>query len=68
MAKEIHTYPIDQRPDVGVLVDGTWHPGELRQWIEDDGHRTCNVSWRRAPTEARLDTFPVVRVRTRRVH
>ena len=41
MAREIHTYPIDQRPDVEVLVDGTWYPGELRQWIEDDGHRTC---------------------------
>jgi hypothetical protein len=30
MVKQIHTYPTDQRPDVEVLVDGTWVPGELR--------------------------------------
>jgi hypothetical protein len=34
MAKEIPTYPIGQRPDVEVFVDGTWYPGELREWID----------------------------------
>lgn len=63
MPKEIHTYPIDQRPDVEVLVDGTWYPGELRQWIDSAGRRTCDVSWRRAPTQTRIDTFPAETVR-----
>jgi hypothetical protein len=63
MANQIHTYPIDQRPDVEVLVDRTWDPGELRQWIDSDGHRTCDVCWRRAPTETRIATFPAQRVR-----
>jgi hypothetical protein len=39
MVKQIHTYPIDQRRDVEVLVDGTWYSGELRQWIDTDGVR-----------------------------
>jgi hypothetical protein len=63
MAKQIHTYPIDQRPDVEVLVDGAWYPGELRQWIDTDGHRTCDVAWRRVLTETRIDMFPAERVR-----
>jgi hypothetical protein len=63
MVKQFHTYPIDQRPEVEVQVDGAWYSGELRQWIEADGYRTCDVSWRRAPTETRLDTFPAARVR-----
>jgi hypothetical protein len=40
MAKEIHTYPNDQRPDVEVLVDGAWYPGELRQWIDPEASLT----------------------------
>ena len=44
MGKQVHTYPIHQRPDVEVLVDGTWYLGELRQWIDSDAHRTYDVS------------------------
>src|SRR4051794_7704549 len=57
LVKRIHTYPIDQGPDVEVLVL-IWYPGELRQWIDHGGHRTCDVSWRRAPTEPESTRSP----------
>ena len=59
----IHTYPIDQRPDVEAEVDGKWYPAELRQWTEVDGKRMCDVSWHRAVGETLLDKFPIERVR-----
>jgi hypothetical protein len=58
-----HIYAAADRPDVEVLVDGTWHPGELRGWWDRDGRRLMNVSWRSAPGMTRLDTVPAERVR-----
>lgn len=58
-----HVYPPAERPDIEVLVDGTWHPGELRGWWDRGGQRPMNVSWRTGPGLTRLDTVPAGRVR-----
>jgi len=42
-------YRADERPDVEVLVDGTWWPGELRGTWTRDGQPVANVSWRTGP-------------------
>jgi hypothetical protein len=53
-----------ERPDVEVLVDGTWHRGELRgSWRRLDGADGCNVSWRERAGMTRLDTVSAERVR-----
>ena len=55
----------DCRPDVEVLIDGEWLPGELRMWTQGaDGAWTANVQWQ--PTGVatrRIDTFPLDQVR-----
>lgn len=52
------------RPDVEVLVDDHWWPGELRMWTQhDDGTWTAQVQWRRRPADTHIDTFPAERVR-----
>lgn len=62
--RNVKTYPIDQRPDVEVEVDGAWHPGELRQWVQrDDGTWWADCSWSTAPGSRRLDSFEAERVR-----
>jgi hypothetical protein len=59
-----HVYPPADRPEVEVLVDGTWYPGELRMWTQgEDGSWSANVMWSRASGENRLDTFPSDNVR-----
>lgn len=60
----VRTYPIPDRPDVLVEIDGEWCQGELRQWSQDpDGGWWANVSWRREPGSTFLDTFPAERVK-----
>jgi hypothetical protein len=27
-------FPLDERPAIDVLVDGTWYAGELRSWSQ----------------------------------
>jgi len=56
--------PLD-RPDVEVLVDGTWCPGEVRMSTQlDDGTWKFNVQWRPPGTSTRrLDTFAETQVR-----
>ncbi len=52
------TLPPADRPEVEVLVDGTWHYGELRMWTQhDDESWSANVVWSRAHGANRLDTF-----------
>lgn len=51
------------RPDVEVLVDGTWWPGELRAWERRDDGWWGNVQWRTKPGETRIDTLPEHRIR-----
>jgi hypothetical protein len=63
MAEEAHVHPLDERPDVEVEVDGVWYPGELRGWWDRGGVRLMDAQWRARPTETRIDTFPVSRVR-----
>ena len=59
-----HVYPPADRPEVEVLVDGTWHYGELRMWRRsEEGSWLANVRWTRAQGENRLDTFPAEKVR-----
>jgi hypothetical protein len=57
-------YRAADRPDVEVLIDGTWHPGELRMWSpRADGNWEGNVMYSTGPAENRLDTFPEDRIR-----
>jgi hypothetical protein len=58
-----------ERPDVEVLVDGTWCPGEVRMSTQlDDGRWEFNVQWRPPGTDTRrLDTFGEGDVRTEQV-
>lgn len=58
-----HVYRPDERPDIEVEVDGTWHPGELRGWWDRDGRRLVNVSWRPQAGITYIDTVPADRVR-----
>lgn len=57
------SYRPDERPEVEVLVDGVWFPGELRMWFQhEDGSWRENVMWSRVPGENRLDNVPAERV------
>lgn len=48
-------YRPGERPVIEVLIEDTWHRGELRGWWDSpvghgttSGVRMCQVSWRRA--------------------
>src|SRR3954452_7164210 len=56
-------YKPHERPEVEVLVDGTWYRGELRGTWRRGGVDVCNVSWRERPGMIRLDTVAAERVR-----
>jgi hypothetical protein len=32
MAENYRDFPFGERPDIEILVDGVWYPGELRAW------------------------------------
>jgi hypothetical protein len=53
------------RPDVEVLVDDTWCPGELRMWTQDDeGGWTAQVQYQPPGTHTReIGAFPADHVR-----
>lgn len=53
------------RPDVEVLVDGQWRPGEVRMQTQlDDGTWELNVQWQPAGEQTRrIDTFTADHVR-----
>jgi hypothetical protein len=59
----VRIYKPHERPDVEVLLDGTWHPGELRGTWRRKGNRLCKVSWRDRPGMTHLDTVPDEQVR-----
>ena len=65
MKPQHRVYRPDERPDVGVLVDGVWHVGELRMWSQlGDGSWVGDVQWRPADEPTRyLDTFSADRIR-----
>lgn len=49
---EARLYRPDERPDVEVLVDGTWWPGELHAWWpHEDGSWEATCSWRTGPAQ-----------------
>ena len=54
-----------ERPDVEVLVDGTWCPGELRMWTQhDNGDWAADVQYRPPGAySSHLATFPECQVR-----
>jgi hypothetical protein len=58
-------YRPDERPDVEVLWDGVWCPGELRMQRPDaSGRWLCQVQYRRpGELSSRIDTFPASEVR-----
>lgn len=55
-------HPAD-RPDVEVMVDGNWHPGELRMWQPTPDGWAGQVQWRREVGMTFLDSFPAARIR-----
>lgn len=55
-------YRPDQRPDIEVLVDDVWHPGELRAWQQRPDGWWANVNWTINGMRY-LDTIPADRVR-----
>lgn len=58
-----HTvYPPHERPEVEVLVDGTWHYGTLRMWKLDGDTWTGSVTWS-APDGNRIDDFDSEHIR-----
>lgn len=62
---EYHVYPGHERPDVEVLVDGNWCPGEARmRTTHDDGSLEYQVQYR-PPGERSsvIGTFATDRVR-----
>lgn len=63
--REPRVYPPGDRPDVEVLIDNTWHPGELRMWKPDgDDGWVAQVQWRPPGTNSRrIDDFPTESVR-----
>jgi hypothetical protein len=51
-------YKPHERPEVEVLVAGTWHYGELRIWTHNrDGSWSAQVTGSRAVGENLIDTF-----------
>lgn len=46
MEKKFIVYRPDERPDVQVLVDEVWCPGELRMWSRTDAGWTADVQYR----------------------
>lgn len=60
---EQRIYAHGEEPDVEVLVDGTWHPGELRSWRHTDQGWVGMVRWHRGPGDNLLESFPADRIR-----
>lgn len=56
-------YPPAERPDVEVLVEGTWYAGDLRMWSRVDDLWIAQVRWNRGPGENLVGNFPEDRVR-----
>ena len=65
MAEPI-VYLAHERPDVEVLWEGVWCPGELRMQRQDvSGQWLCNVQFRRpGELSSHIDTFPASEVRS----
>lgn len=65
MRRHVTVYAPADRPDVEVLVDGDWLPGEARmRWIDDAGIWWYQVQWRPPGTNTRrLDNIPASSVR-----
>jgi hypothetical protein len=59
-------YKPHERPDVEILVDGTWYPGELRGRWRRGGKTLCNVAWHDRRGATHLTTVPVDRIRPQR--
>ena len=65
MTKQHKVYRPDERPDVEVLVDGTWCPGELRAWTQhDDATWTAEVRYQPVGSNSRtIGTFTAEEIR-----
>jgi len=59
----MRTYKPHERPDIEVLVNGIWYPGQLRASWRRHGRKFHSVSWTERPGMTRLDTVPAARVR-----
>ena len=60
---EPHVYRASERPDVEVLVDGYWYPGELRAWFPTADGWEGNVQYALTVSEDCLGTFPSDHIR-----
>ena len=58
-------FPPADRPDVEVLWEGVWCPGELRMQRQDEaGQWACQVQYRRpGELSSSIDTLPASEVR-----
>jgi hypothetical protein len=59
---EPYVYPVTERPDAEVLVDGHWWPAELRMRTQRADGWHYNASWHRDGMTY-LGTFPAASVR-----
>lgn len=61
--QDYRTFPPAERPDIEVLVDGTWHPGELRAWHLRAGAWWANVNYRLGAAQQYVNVVPADHVR-----
>ena len=61
--RAVKVYPVGERPDVLVEVDGDWCTGELRMWLQGPTGWWAQCTWRRIAGETFIDTFPAERIR-----
>jgi hypothetical protein len=47
-------YAPGDRPDVEVLIETTWYPGELRMWSKKDARWVAQCTYRTEPGKTRI--------------
>ena len=61
--RETSVFGAAERPEIEVLIDGTWYPGELRAWIPaEEGAWNGNVSYSTGVGQTYLATVPEDRI------
>lgn len=63
MDEDYRDFPPNERPDVEILVDGTWYAGELHAWALRDGIWWGHVTYRTGPSQQHRATVPHDRIR-----
>lgn len=63
MPEDYREYPPADWPDVEVLVDGDWLPGDLRAWSRRDDGWHGHVQYSKGPAQNYLASFPAEQIR-----